>query len=57
MFSGWKDTACDTRANKKLKNIEKNLKMQYLHFITTKLDSKSGQIESLDVTFKMHSIA
>ena len=57
MSSGWKDTACDTNANKKLKNIENNLKMPYLYFISTKLDSKSGQSKSLDVTFRMHSIA
>ena len=31
--------------------------MPYLHFISTKLDSKSGQIECLDITFQMHSIA
>ena len=31
--------------------------MPYLHFISTKLDSKSGQIKGLDVTFQMHSIA
>ena len=55
--SGWKDTACDTHANKKLKNIENNLKMPYLHFITTKLDTISSQIKGLDVTFQMHSIA
>ena len=30
--------------------------MPYLHFIQTKLDSKSGQIEGLDVTFQMHSM-
>ena len=57
LSSGWKDTACDTNANKKLKNIEKNLKMPYLYFISTKLDSKSSQIEGLDVTFQMHSVA
>ena len=57
LYSGWKDTACDTRANKKLKNIENNLKMPYLHFITTKSDLKSGQIKSFDVTFQMHSNA
>ena len=51
LSSGWNDTACDTHANKKLKNIENNLKMPYLHFITTKLDSKSGKIKGLDVTF------
>ena len=27
LYSGWKDEACDTRANKKLKNNENNLKM------------------------------
>ena len=57
LCSGWEDTACDTHVNKKLKNIENNLKMPYLHFISTKLDSKRGQIEGLDVTFQMHSIA
>ena len=31
--------------------------MPYLYFISTKLDSKSSQIEGLDVTFQMHSIA
>ena len=31
--SGWKDTACHRRANKKLNNIEKSLKMSYVHFI------------------------
>ena len=31
--------------------------MPYLQFISTKLDSKSGQIKGLDVTFQMHSIA
>ena len=46
-----------TNANKKLKNIENDLKMPYLSFISTKLDSKSGQIKGLDVTFYMHSIA
>ena len=51
------DTACDTNANKKLKNIEKNLKMPYLYFISTKLDPKSGQIKGLDVTFQMHNTA
>ena len=51
LSSGWKDTSCDTNANKKLKNIENNLKMPYLHLISTKLDSKSGQIKGLDVTF------
>ena len=30
--------------------------MPYLHFISTKLDSKSGQINGLNVTFQMHSI-
>ena len=53
----WKDTAYHTHANKKLNNIENNLKMPYLHFISTKLDSKSGQIKGLDVTFQMHYIA
>ena len=57
LLSGWKDTAYDTNANKKLKNIEKKLKMPYLYFISTKLDSKSGKIKGLDVTFQMHSIA
>ena len=57
LSSGWKDKACDTYANKKLKNIENNLKMPYLYFIPTKLDSKSSQIKGLDVTFQMHSIA
>ena len=52
----WKDTAYHTHANRKLNNIENNLKMRYLHFISTKLDSKSGQIEGLDVIFQMHSI-
>ena len=52
-----KDTACHTHANKKLKNIENNLKMPYLHLITIKLDSKSDQIKGLDVTLQMHSIA
>ena len=55
--SGWKDTACHRRANKKLNNIEKRSKMPYVHFIWTKLDSKSGQIKGLDVTFQMHGIA
>ena len=27
LYSGWKDEACDTNANQKLKNIENNLKM------------------------------
>ena len=40
LSSGWKDTAGDTNANKKLKNIENNLKMPYLSFISTKLDSE-----------------
>ena len=31
--------------------------MPYLHFISTELDSKSGKITGLDVTFQMHSIA
>ena len=31
--------------------------MPYLHFIETKLDSKSGKIKGLDVTFQMHIIA
>ena len=31
--------------------------MPYLHFISTKLDPKRGQIKGLDVTFQMHSIA
>ena len=31
--------------------------MPYLYFIQTKLDSKGGQIEGLDVTLQMHSIA
>ena len=53
----WKDSACHTHANKKMKNIENILKMPYLHFISTKLDSKSGEIKGLDVTFQMHSIA
>ena len=57
LLSGWKDTAYDTNANKKLKNIEKKLKMQYLCFISTKLNSKSGQIKGLDVSFQMPSIA
>ena len=57
LSSGWKDTACNTHANKKLKNIVNNLKMTYLHFITSKLDSKNGQDEGPDVTFQMHSIA
>ena len=57
LYSGWKDTACNTRANKKLKNIENNLKMQYRYFISTKLDPKRGQIKSIDVIFQMHSIA
>ena len=57
MSSGWKDTACDTNANEKLKNFEKNLKLPYLHFISTKLDLKSSQIEGLDVIFQMHSTA
>ena len=39
-----------------MKNIENILKMPYLHFISTKLDSKSGQIKDLDVTWQMHSI-
>ena len=30
--------------------------MPYLHFISTELDSKSSQINNLDVTFQMHSI-
>ena len=30
--------------------------MPYPYFIQTKLDSKSSQIESLDVTFQMHII-
>ena len=31
--------------------------MPYLHFISTKLDSKSGKIKGPDVTFQIHSIA
>ena len=31
--------------------------MPYLHFISTKLDSKVGQIKGLDVTFQMHVVA
>ena len=31
--------------------------MPYLHFISTKLDSKGGQIKGLDFTFQTHSIA
>ena len=31
--------------------------MPYLHFISTKLDSKSSQIKGLDVIFQMHSTA
>ena len=54
--SGWRDTAGDTNTNKKLKNIENNSKMPYLFLISTKLDSKSGQIKGLDVTFQRHSI-
>ena len=54
---GWKDTACETHANKKFKNIKNDLKMPYLYFISTKLDSKSGQIKGFDVSFQMHSIA
>ena len=57
LSSGLKDTACHTHANKKLKNIEKSLKMIYVYFIWTKLDSKSCQIKGLDVTFQMHRIA
>ena len=57
MLSGWKDTACDRHANKKLKNIKYNLKMQYLYFTPTKLYSKGGQIEGLDVTFQMRRVA
>ena len=30
--------------------------MPYLHFISTKLDSKRNKIKDLDVTFQMHSI-
>ena len=56
LSSDWKDTAWDTNANKKLKNIENNLKMPYPYFISTKFDSKSGQIKGLDVTLGMHSI-
>ena len=52
MSSGWKDTACHTHVNKRLKNIENNLKMLYLHFIQTKLDSKSCQIEGHAVSSK-----
>ena len=57
MYSGRKDTACNTNANKKLKNIEKNLIMPYPYFISTKIDTKSVQFEGLDVTFQMHSTA
>ena len=57
LSSRWKDTACDTHANKKLKNIENNLKMPYLYFISTNLDLKSGQIKGLDITFQIHSIS
>ena len=57
MSRGWKDTAGDTNANKKWKNIDNNLKKPYLSLISTKLDSKSGQIKGLDVTFQMHGIA
>ena len=56
MSSGWKDTVCHTHANKKIRNIENNLKMPYPYFISTKFDSKSGQIKGLDVTLEMHSI-
>ena len=52
----WKDTACHTHDNKKMKNIVNILKMPYIYFISTKLDSKSGQIKDLDVTWQMHSI-
>ena len=31
--------------------------MPCIYFISTKLDSKSGQIKGFDVTFRMHSIA
>ena len=31
--------------------------MPYIYFISTKLDSKSVQIEDLDVTLQMHSTA
>ena len=57
LSSGWKDTACDTNANKKLKNIKNNLKMSYLYFILTKLDSKSDKIKGLDITFQIHGTA
>ena len=52
LSSGWKDTACHTHVNKRLKNIENNLKMLYLHFIQTKLDSKSCQIKGHAVSSK-----
>ena len=32
-----------------MKNIEKNLKIPYLYFISTKLDSKSAQIKGLEL--------
>ena len=48
---GRKDTAGDTNANKKLKNIENNSRMPYHSFISTELDLKSNDIEGLDVTF------
>ena len=41
-----------------LRNAYKLFKQfKYLHYISTTLDSKSGQIKGLDVTFQMHSIA
>ena len=53
LFEGFWETVADTKFEK----MWKNLKMLYLHFIQTKLDSKGGQIKGLDVTFQMHSIA
>ena len=57
MSRGWKDTAGDTNANKKLKNNENSLEMPYLSFISTESDSESGQIKGLGFTFQMHSTA
>ena len=39
------------------KNLASNLKMPYPHFISMKLDSKSGQTEGLDTTFQIYSTA
>ena len=57
LSSGGGDASFDTQANKKLENIENNFEVSYVSFISTKLDSKKGQIKGLDITFQMRSIA